>query len=108
MLTAHLHGHLAQLLSYGAQLPQCDALQLRWDTVSTLIHLRIQKLRNEARNIQFLQDDAARQGDMQAAKQFAELSNQQIRDLFHLQQSQHSLSRLFGPNGQLAAVTQLV
>ncbi|MCB0123378.1 MAG: DNA primase [Caldilineaceae bacterium] len=99
LLTPHLHGHLAHLLNYGAQLPHCDTEQLRWDTVSTLIHLRIQQLRTEARNIQFLQDDAARQGDMQAAKQFAELSNQQIRDLFHLQQSQHSLSKLFGPNG---------
>ncbi|MEZ4683851.1 MAG: hypothetical protein R2932_57540 [Caldilineaceae bacterium] len=62
ILTPHLHGHLAHLLSYGAQLPQCDATELRWDTVSTLIHLRIQQLRAEARNIQFLQDDAARQG----------------------------------------------
>ena len=94
MLTSHLHGHLAHLLSYGAQRPPCDTTQLRADTVSTLINLRIQQLRTEARNIQFLQDDAARQGDMQAAKQFAELSNQQIRDLFHLQQSQHSLSQL--------------
>lgn len=102
LLTAHLHAHLANLLTYGAQLPQCDLEQLRWDTVSTLILLRIQKLRTEARNIQFLQDDAARQGDMQAAKQFAELSNQQIRDLFHLQQSQHSLNKLFGPNGAIA------
>lgn len=98
-LTAHLHGHLAQLLSYGAELPQCDAAELRWDTVSTLIHLRIQQLRAEARNIQFLQDDAARHDDMAAAKQFAELNNQQIRDLFHLQQSQHSLSRLFNQSG---------
>jgi DNA primase len=108
LLTPHLHGHLAQLLSYGAQLPHCDAAQLRWDTMSTLIHLRIQQLRTEARNIQFLQDDAARQGDMQAAKQFAELSNRQIRDLFHLQQSQQSLSRLLGTSGQFQGATQLV
>jgi len=104
MLTPHLHGHLAHLLSYGAQLPRCDALQLRGDTVSTLLHLRIQQLRTEARNIQFLQDDAARQGDMQAAKQFAELSNRQIRNLFHLQQSQQALGRLMGPNGALYGV----
>lgn len=107
LLTPHLHGHLARLLNYGAQLPQCDSEQLRWDTVSTLIHLRIQQLRTETRNIQFLQDDAARQGDMQAAKQFAELSNQQIRDLFHLQQSQHSLNKLFGPNGKIQGKPQL-
>lgn len=91
-LTTHLHGHLAQLLSYSAQLPQCDLFELRMDTVATLILLRIEQLRAEARNIQFLQDDAARQGDMQAAKQFAELSNQQIRDLFHLQQRKHDFS----------------
>ncbi|MCB0063747.1 MAG: DNA primase [Caldilineaceae bacterium] len=91
-LAVPLHGHLAQLLSYSAQLPQCTAIDLRMDTVATLIHLRIDQLRTEARNIQFLQDDAARQGDMQAAKQFAELSNQQIRDLFHLQQRKHDFS----------------
>ncbi len=104
MLTPLLHGHLAHLLSYSAQLPHCDPQQLRGDTVSTLLHLRIQQLRTEARNIQFLQDDAARQGDMQAAKQFAELSNRPTRNLFHLQQSQQALGRLLGPNGQLYGV----
>lgn len=103
LLTPHLHGHLASLLSYSAQLPACSETELRWDTVSTLLHLRIQHLRNEARNIQFLQDDAARQGDMQGAKQFAELNNQQIRDLFHLQQSQHGLGRLLGVAATSAA-----
>lgn len=91
-LTAHLHGDLARLLSYSAQLPECDAFELRMDTAATMILMRIEQLRTEARNIQFLQDDAARQGDMQAAKQFAELSNQQIRDLFHLQQRKHDFN----------------
>ena len=105
MLTSHLHGHLAALLSYSAQLPACSEAELRWDTISTLILLRIQHLRNEARNIQFLQDDAARQGDMGAAKQYAELNNQQIRDLFHLQQSQHALGRILGSTAAAAAAT---
>lgn len=106
MLTPHLHGHLAALLSYSAQLPACSEAELRWDTISTLILLRIQHLRNEARNIQFLQDDAARQGDMPAAKQYAELNNQQIRDLFHLQQSQHALGRLLGSTAAAAATAK--
>ena len=105
MLTPLLHGHLAALLSYSAQLPPCSEAELRWDTISTLILLRIQHLRNEARNIQFLQDDAARQGDMPAAKQYAELNNQQIRDLFHLQQSQHALGRILGSTAAAAAAT---
>lgn len=97
-LTPHLHGHLAKLMSYSAQLPPCTVADLRLDTVQTLIHMRLQQLGREARHLKFMQDDAARQGDMLAAKQLAELNNQQIRELFHLQQSKHSLTRVLSQN----------
>lgn len=103
-LTSHLHGHLAKLISYSAQLPQCTLGELRLDTVQTLIHLRLEQLRIEARHLKFMQDDAARQGDMQGAKQLAEVNNQQIRELFHLQQSKHSLTRLLSQSGEFRPV----
>lgn len=104
ILTPHLHGHLANLISYSAQLPQCSLGELRLDTVQTLIHIRLEQLRIEARHLKFMQDDAARQGDMQGAKQLAEVNNQQIRELFHLQQSKHSLTRLLSQNGEFRPV----
>lgn len=103
-LTPPLHGHLAKLISYSAQLPQCTLGELRLDTVQTLIHLRLEQLRIEARHLKFMQDDAARQGDMQGAKQLAEVNNQQIRELFHLQQSKHSLTRLLSQSGEFRPV----
>jgi hypothetical protein len=51
-----------------------------------------------------MQDDAVRQGDMQGAKQLAEVNNQQIRELFHLQQSKHSLTRLLAQSGEFRPV----
>lgn len=104
ILTPHLHGHLAKLISYSAQLPQCTLGELRMDTVQTLIHIRLEQLRIEARHLKFMQDDAARQGDMQGAKQLAEVNNQQIRELFHLQQSKHSLTRLLSQSGEFRPV----
>lgn len=103
-LTPHLHGHLAKLISYSAQLPQCTLGELRLDTVQTLIHIRLEQLRVEARHLKFMQDDAARQGDMQGAKQLAEVNNQQIRELFHLQQSKHSITRLLSQSGEFRPV----
>lgn len=103
-LTPPLHGHLAKLISYGAQLPQCTLGELRLDSIQTLLHLRLQQLQSEAHHLKFMQDDAVRQGDMQGAKQLAEVNNQQIRELFHLQQSKHSLTRLLAQSGEFKAV----
>lgn len=100
-LTTHLHGHLAKLISYSAQLPPCTVGELRLDTVRTLINLRIQRLGMNARHLKFMQDDATRQGDMQGAKQLAKLNNQHIQiELNHLQQSKYSLPRLLLQSGE--------
>lgn len=103
-LTPHLHGHLAKLISYGAQLPQCTLGELRLDSIQTLLYLRLQQLQSEAHHLKFMQDDAVRQGDMHGAKQLAEVNNQQIRELFHLQQSKHSLTRLLAQSGEFRPV----
>ncbi|MEZ4864029.1 MAG: DNA primase [Caldilineaceae bacterium] len=106
-LTLHLHGHLAYLISYGAHLPQSNEWELRLDVVQMLIHLRIEMLRTDARHLQFLQDDAVRQGDMSGAKALAEVNNQHIRNLFHLQQSKHSLTRILAQSGQAKSIVQV-
>jgi hypothetical protein len=78
--------------------------ELRLDSIQTLLYLRLQQLQSEAHHLKFMQDDAVRQGDMQGAKQLAEVNNQQIRELFHLQQSKHSLTRLLAQSGEFRPV----
>lgn len=92
-LTPHLHGRLGQLLAFNAQLPQSSENTLREDIIRTLIRIRIQRLSGECTNIKFLQEDAARQGDLEGAKQLGDINNQHLRDLFHLQQSRQQLSQ---------------
>jgi len=92
-LTAPLHGQLAQLIAFNAQLPQSSDNGLREDVIRTLIRIRIQRLSAESTNIKFLQEDAARQGDLEGAKQLGDINNLHLRDLFHLQQSRQQLSQ---------------
>ncbi len=104
-LTSHLHGHLAKLISYGAQLPPCTIVELRMDTMRTLIDLRIQRLGANALHLKFMQEDAARQGDMQGAKQLAKMNNQHIQtELGYLQRSKHLLPRLLSRSGEFRPV----
>ena len=91
-LTAPLHGQLAQLVAFNAQLPQSNDNGLREDVIRTLIRIRIQRLGAESTNIKFLQEDAARQGDLEGAKQFSYINNQHVRELSHLQQSSQKVS----------------
>lgn len=100
MLVSNLHGHLARLIEYSAKLPQASAPYLREDTIQTLIRMRIQQLGQEAKNIKFLQEDAIAQGDMMGAKQFGDLNNQYLRELFHLQQSRALLTQLLFRSSQ--------
>lgn len=93
-LTPHLHGKLAQLIVFNAQLPQSSADGLREDVIRTLIRIRIQRLSAESTNIKFLEEDAARQGDLPGAKQFGYVNNQHLRDLSRLQQSRQELSQI--------------
>jgi DNA primase len=94
MLTPHLHGRLAQLMVYGAQLPPHGDSDLREDVVRTLIRMRIQRLSLENRNIKFLEDDALSQGDLEGSKQWSEIKNRYVRELFHLQLSNRQAGRL--------------
>ncbi len=104
-LTTHLHGHLAKLISYGAQLPQRTVTELRIDTVKTLIDLRIQWLGANALHLKFMQEDAARQDGMQGAKQLVKLNNQHIQtELRQLQESKHGLPRLLSRSGEFRPV----
>ncbi len=95
-----LHRRLAQLLIYGAKLPPCSDVDLREDTIRTLIRLRIDSLGAETKNIKFLQEDASRQGDLEGAKQLGAVNNQHIRELSHLQRKRHELPQLLFRRGQ--------
>jgi DNA primase len=96
LLTPHLHGRLAELVAYGAQLPPHNELELREDVIRTLIRIRIQRLSDESKNIRFLQDEAVQQGDLQGSKQWSDVNNRHLRDLRHLQERRHDLAqRLF-------------
>lgn len=93
-LTSHLHGRLAELLAYGARWPLRSASEVREDLVRTLIRIRIERLSYESKNIRFLEDDAVRLGDLEGSKQWSDIKNRHLRELFHLQQSSHQAARV--------------
>jgi DNA primase len=93
-ITPHLHSRLAELMVYGAQLPPRNESELREDLVRTLIRLRIERLSAESKNIKFLEDDAIHQGDLEGSKQWSEIKNRHVRELYHLQQSRQHAGRL--------------
>jgi DNA primase len=88
-LAPSLHRRLAQLMVYAAGLPPWKERELRENLVHTLIRLRIEWLGAECTNIKFLEEDALRQGDLPGSKQWREINNRHLRELFHLQQSRH-------------------
>lgn len=93
-LTPHLHGRLAELMVYGAQLPPRTEMEQREDLVRTLIRLRIERLSIESKNIKFLEDEAISQGDLEGSKQWSDIKNRHVRELYHLQQSRYDAGRL--------------
>lgn len=93
-LTPHLHGRLAQLLAYGAQMPVKADNELREDIVRTLLRIRLQRLSAESANLKFLEADAFNQGDVEGSKQWGDVHNRHLRDFDHLQKSQKRISQL--------------
>ncbi|RIK40489.1 MAG: DNA primase [Chloroflexi bacterium] len=93
-LTPHLHGRLAELIVYGAQLPPRTEVEQREDLVRTLIRMRIDRLSVESKNIKFLEDEAVSQGDLEGSKQWSAIKNRHVRELYHLQQSRQQAGRL--------------
>jgi DNA primase len=96
LLTPQLHGWLAQLLIYGTQMPPRNEVDQREDVIRTLIRMRIHRLSTESSNIKFLEDDAILQGDLEGSKQWSDVKNRHLRELYHLQQiRQRAGQRLF-------------
>jgi DNA primase len=96
LLTPQLHGWLAQLLIYGTQMPPRNEVDQREDVIRTLIRMRIQRLSTESSNIKFLEDDAILQGDLEGSKQWSDVKNRYLRELYHLQQIRQRVGqRLF-------------
>ena len=92
-LIAPLHGQLAQLIAFNAQLPQSSDNGLREDVIRTLIRIRIQRLKADTTNIKYLQEDSAHQGDLEGAKQLGYINNKYVRELDRLQESKLNLSQ---------------
>lgn len=88
-LSPHIHGHLANLTTYTAQLPERSMSDLQADLLLALIRIRIEQIGEHCKHIKFIEDDAFRQGDTVGAKQFAEIKNRHLRELAHLQTSKH-------------------
>jgi DNA primase len=85
-LASQLHGRLAQLLAYAAQLPHNDPLNLREDAVKVLLRMRIGRLRAETLHIRYLLDELQRAGDPSGVRSFDAINNRNLRDLARLQQ----------------------
>jgi Zn finger protein HypA/HybF involved in hydrogenase expression len=80
-----LHGRLAWLTAYAAQLPPPGLMAQQEDAAKTMFRLRLQQLKAKGNQLKFLQDDAHRNGDREAMRSYDIINNQNLRDLFHLQ-----------------------
>lgn len=85
-LAPGLHGRLAQLLAYAAQVPQDNPLLQREDAVKVLLRIRIERLKQETINIKYLLADMQSAGEQEAVRSFFRINNQHLRELSHLQQ----------------------
>lgn len=85
-LASGLHGRLAHLLAYAAQVPQDNPLLQREDAVKVLVRIRIERLKQETINIKFLLADMQDTGEQEAVRSFFRINNQHLRELSHLQQ----------------------
>ena len=81
-----LHGRLAHLLAYAAQVPQDNPLLQREDAAKVLVRMRIERLKQETINIKFLLADMQSAGEQEAVRSFFRINNQHLRELSHLQQ----------------------
>ncbi len=80
-----LHGRLAWLTAYAAQLPPTGLMAQQEDAAKSMFRLRLKQLRAKGNQLKFLQDDAHRNGDREAMRSYDIINNQNLRDLFHLQ-----------------------
>lgn len=80
-----LHGRLAWLTAYAAQLPPPGLMAQQEDAAKSMFRLRLKQLRAKGNQLKFLQDDAHRNGDREAMRSYDIINNQNLRDLFHLQ-----------------------
>jgi DNA primase len=81
-----LHGRLAHLLAYAAQVPQDNPLLQREDAAKVLLRMRIERLKQETINIKYLLADMQNAGEQEAVRSFFRINNQHLRELSHLQQ----------------------
>jgi DNA primase len=85
-LAPGLHGRLAHLLSYAAQVPQDNPLLQQEDAAKVLVRMRIERLKQETINIKYLLADMQNAGEQEAVRSFFSINNQHLRELSHLQQ----------------------
>ncbi len=84
-LAEQLHGHFGHMMAYGAKHPQLNAVVVQEDAVKTLLKVRIGHLKNKTREVSELQREMQQAEGPSAAKELANVNNQTIRDLSHLE-----------------------
>jgi hypothetical protein len=85
-LAPGLHGRLAHLLAYAAQVPQDNPLLQQEDAAKVLVRMRIERLKQETINIKYLLADMQNAGEPEVVRSFFRINNQHLRELSHLQQ----------------------
>ncbi|MEM7539514.1 MAG: toprim domain-containing protein, partial [Chloroflexota bacterium] len=84
-LAEQLHGHLAQLVVYGLQLPETNVRALREDIARIMLRLRLQNLNEAETRIKYLLAEAQERNDREFIRSFGAIRNQNLRELYHLQ-----------------------
>jgi hypothetical protein len=99
-LSGHLHGRFAELMAYGALLPDTSADALREDLAKTLLRIRSQQLQEESTRIRYLLDEAQRSGDSAAIRSFGASIDQNVRERSHLQRVRPRIGELLFDRGR--------
>lgn len=98
-LTGHLHRRLAELLQYGAQLPNRNLEELQQDLLKVVVRMRLRRLQAEYTRIKFMLDEAQRMGDRDAVRELYSVNNRNLRERSHLEQTWVGLSRVLHAQG---------
>lgn len=106
-LARPLHAKLGSLVAYGAALPPRTDPELREGMIKDIVHLRLQRLKNESVAIKYLVDEAQRSGEVASARSLGSVYGRIQRELDHLQPLKLRENHKNGDRRRNASTTRL-
>ncbi|MCB0044696.1 MAG: DNA primase [Caldilineaceae bacterium] len=89
-----LHGRFGLMLAYGAQHPSRDATAVQEDAVKRLLSVRLNRLKEQSREINEMQRDLQEAHETAAAKDVGQANHEITRERWHLERLVKHLNEL--------------